>query len=181
MNKSGIAGQVISHPQGGGAVEGLGEAFRAESAHRDGKPDGADRDSSRPQQVPARSVAGVQHGPRQRAVRPGMDLKPVQGSRATPATVFRSYADGDDAFLLSGAERLVATRRVRGRSAALPAANRRSLRTHRTPPVRARRLLGGAKPERSEEPVRELRATRANGSGHGSRSGRSAAGVRCGV
>jgi RHS repeat-associated protein len=108
MNKSGIADQVISHPQGGGAIQGLGESFSPDLHTGTGN-----------------LTVPIATPPGRNKFQPDLSLLYSTGqgnglfglgwSLSIPG-VARETSDGvpaysdDDLFVLSGAERLVPTR-----------------------------------------------------------------------
>src|SRR5262245_10849887 len=108
MNKSGIADQVISHPQGGGAIKGLGESFSPDLQTGSGNltvpiavPPGRNR-----LQPDLSLVYSTGHGNGVLGLGWGLSIPGVARDTSNGIPV---YSD-DDVFLLSGAERLVPTR-----------------------------------------------------------------------
>ena len=108
MNKSGVAGQVISHPQGGGAIKGLGDTFSPDLHTGTGNitvpiavPPG--RNSFQPQ---LSLVYSTGHGNGVFGL--GWALS-IPGVARDTAKALPDYYDSTDEFVLSGAERLVPT------------------------------------------------------------------------
>jgi RHS repeat-associated protein len=109
MNKSGVAGQVIAHPQGGGAISGLGESFSPDLHTGTGNltvpiaiPPGRNKI-----QPDLSLVYSTGHGHGMFGLGWALSIPGV--TRDTTKGVPR-YLDPDDTFLLSGAEQLVPTR-----------------------------------------------------------------------
>jgi Salmonella virulence plasmid 65kDa B protein len=109
MNKSGVGGQVITHPQGGGAIKGLGESFAPDLHTGTGNltvpiaiPPGRNK-----LQPDLSLVYSTGHGNGIFGL--GWSLSIPGVTRDTAKGVPR-YLDSEDAFLLSGAEQLVPTR-----------------------------------------------------------------------
>jgi RHS repeat-associated protein len=109
MNKSGIAGQVIAHPQGGGAITGLGESFSPDLHTGTGNltvpiaiPPG--RNKAQPD---LSLVYSTGHGNGLFGLGWALSIPGV--ARDTTKGV-PGYSDSEDTFLLSGAEQLVPTR-----------------------------------------------------------------------
>jgi len=111
VNKSGTAEQVITHPQGGGAIKGLGESFAPDL--RTGT---------------ANLTVPIALPPGRNKLRPDLSLiyrtghgnglfgfgwgLSIPGVARDAARGVPLYSDEDDVFLLSGAEQLVPTRRA---------------------------------------------------------------------
>ena len=109
MNKSGVAGQVIRHPQGGGAIKGLGESFSPDLHTGTGN-----------LTVPIAILPG------RNKLQPDLSLVystgngnglfglgwalSIPGVARDTAKGLPRYSDQEDTFLLSGAEQLVPTR-----------------------------------------------------------------------
>lgn len=109
MNKSGVAAQVISHPQGGGAIKGIGESFSPDLHTGTGN-------LTVPIAVP----------PGRNGIHPDLSLVyssghgnsvfglgwalSIPGVARDTSKGLPIYSDSDDVFLLSGAEQLVPSR-----------------------------------------------------------------------
>ena len=109
MNKSGVAGQVISHPQGGGAIKGLGESFSPDLHTGTGNltvpiaiPPGRNK-----LQPDLSLVYSTGNGSGLFGL--GWALS-IPGVARDTAKGLPRYSDQEDTFLLSGAEQLVPTR-----------------------------------------------------------------------
>ena len=109
MNKSGIAGQIISHPQGGCTITGLGETFAPDLHTGTGNltvpiaiPPGRNKF-----QPDLSLVYSTGHGNGPFGL--GWVLS-IPGVARDISNGVPSCSEEDDVFLLSGAERLVPTR-----------------------------------------------------------------------
>ncbi len=109
MNKSGTAEQVITHPQGGGAIKGLGESFAPDLHTGTGNltvpialPPG--RNKLQPDLSLTYSTG---HGNGLFGFGWGLSIPGVARDAARGVPL---YSDEDDVFLLSGSEQLVPTR-----------------------------------------------------------------------
>lgn len=112
MNKSGTAAQVISHPQGGGAISGLGESFSPDIHTGTGNltvpitvPPGRNK-----LQPDLSLVYSTGHGNGLFGLGWALSI-PGVGRDTTKGIPL--YFDAEDIFLLSGAEQLVPTRQSR--------------------------------------------------------------------
>lgn len=109
MNKSGVAGQVITHPQGGGAIKGIGDTFSPDLHTGTGNltvpiavPPGRNK-----VQPDLSLVYSTGHG--NGVLGLGWALS-IPGVARDAAKGVPHYIDSEDTFLLSGAEQLVPTR-----------------------------------------------------------------------
>jgi RHS repeat-associated protein len=109
MNKSGTADQVISHPQGGGAIKGLGESFSPDLHTGTGNltvpiavPPGRNK-----LQPDLSLVYSTGHGNGVFGLGWALSIPGVSRDTRNGVPV---YSDEADTFLLSGAEQLVPTR-----------------------------------------------------------------------
>src|SRR6516162_4776928 len=109
MNKSGTADQVISHPQGGGAIKGLGETFAPDLHTGTGNltvpiavPPGRNK-----LQPDLSLVYSTGHGNGVFGLGWALSIPGVSRDTRNGVPV---YSDEADTFLLSGAEQLVPTR-----------------------------------------------------------------------
>ena len=117
--------QIISLPQGGGAIRGIGETFAPDLQTGTGNftvPIAVPAGRARPA---AEARPGLQHGQRQRQFGLGWSLSIPGISRKTSRGV-PSYDDEQDTFILSGSEDLVPVDRISRDRGALPATRRKA-------------------------------------------------------